>query len=258
MTTPIAAINLRKEPAYRREAFVSGLKRVGYSAVCMNKTDHWQPKGPQDLLVVWNLKRGRDEEDAKTWEKRGGTVIVTENAYLQKVDKSSYAISTHGHNGSGWFPVSDEDRFNKLGYEIKPWRVAAGMHLVCGQRGIGSALMASPPQWGEKLVKKLVHARLRPHPGNFKPKVPLLTDLEHVGVCHVWSSSAGIVALLEGVSTTHLAPHWICEGAGGPLNDAREAALNRMAHSQWSVAEIESGEPFARMQAHNWGPREWR
>lgn len=257
----IAAVQLRREPAYRREAFEKGLKRLGYSVVT-NPRDVPRPNGPQDLLVVWNLKRGVDELDAKLWEQRGGTVIVTENAYLQKIDKSSYAISTHGHCGSGWFPVDPAGhRFSALGYNLKPMReMKTGYVLICDQRGIGSTLMASPPSWGAKMLQKVqggsgLVAKLRPHPGNFAPKVPLLTDLAGAHTCRIWSSSAGVVALIEGVHTIHSAPHWVCENWQVV---GREVALNRMAHGQWSVAEIESGEPFARMQAHNWGPREWR
>jgi hypothetical protein len=205
---------------------------------------------------MWNKKAGRAEADADLWEKCGGTVIVAENAYLQKVDKTAYAISTHGHNGSGWFPTNDEDRFSKLGFEVKPMQTpAAGHILVCGQRGIGSKLMASPPQWAEKFAKKYVAngapVRIRLHPGNFAPGVPLLQDLAGAHRCMLWSSSAGVRALVEGIATRHHAPHWICEGWA----PNRGTALNKMAHGQWSVAEIESGEPFARMQAENWGPR---
>ena len=264
MTQPIAVIQLRKEPHYRRNAFEQGLKRLGYGIVVDTKNVlQMRPAGPDDLLVMWNKKAGLEERQADEWERHGGTVIVTENAYLQKVDKSSYAISTHGHNGSGWYPVGDEDRFSKLGFELKPDRPQVDMKrdlwLVVGQRGIGSKLMASPPQWGEKTFKKLkdlkLNVHLRPHPGNFAPKVPLLDDLKRTGICCVWSSSAGVMALVEGVVVQHSAPHWICSGAGGPH---RGAVLNRMAHGQWSVAEIESGEPFARMQAEGWGPRTWR
>lgn len=261
MIPPIAVITLRKEPAYRRAAFETGLRRLGYFIAVNNRVDQGAPaqfpRGPQDLLVLWNKKRGADEKAADRWEAAGGTVIVTENAYLQKTDKSMYAISTHGHNGSGWFPFDrTEDRFTPLGFPIKDWRRGGHFDLVCGQRGIGSSLMASPPQWGEKKVKQLGRegrpARLRAHPGNFAPKVPLLHDLEGAAWCRVWSSSAGVVALLEGVNVEHDAPHWIC---GGQAGQSREEALNYMAHGQWSVAEIESGEPFARMRAENWGPR---
>jgi hypothetical protein len=57
----------------------------------------------------------------------------------------------------------------------------------------------------------------------------------------------------------HCAPHWICAGAArhgldglaAPLRDdaARRTALHKMSHGQWSVAEIEAGEPLKRILA---------
>jgi hypothetical protein len=251
----LAIIQLRKEPAYRREAFEKGLKRLGY--IVDSEMRNRRPSSRDDLLVMWNKKAGQSEEQADDWERRGGTVIVTENAYLQRIDKSMYAISTHGHNGSGWFPVGDEDRFSRLGFEIKPRQSNAEGHiLVCGQRMVGSKLMASPPQWGEKTVAKLKargekNVRFRPHPGNFVPKVPLFRDLKGCKECVIWSSAAGVQALVEGVPVRHAAPYWVCS------DSSRELALHRMSHGQWKVAEVENGEPFARMRALDWGPAKW-
>lgn len=244
----LACITLRKEPYYRKAAVVDGLKRLGYAI--SDKVTH--PTGKDSLLLAWNRKAGSDDQQATLWEQRNGTVIVMENAYLQRTDKTMYAISAHGHNGSGWFPVGDEDRFSRLGFPLKPWRADSfkGYELVCGQRSIGSPAMRSPPQWGEKWAAKLkakgLPVRFRPHPGNFAPKVPLLTDLVGATACHIWSSSAGVMALVEGVPVYHHAPHWICEGW---KHVGREKALHRMAWGQWSVAEIETGEPFARILA---------
>jgi hypothetical protein len=247
--TRFAHIKVRKEPVYRREAIEKGLKKLGYT---IWPTLH--PDSREDLLVLWNRKRGADEAAADRWEAAGGTVLVLENGYLQKVDKTMYAISVHGHNGSGWFPVGDEDRFSRLGFEVKPWRPTMGGHwLVCGQRGIGSSLMASPPQWAEKTAAKLkkwgLPVRLRLHPGNFAPKVPLLDDLKGAHTCAIWSSGSGVRAIVEGIPVQHSAPHWICAGAGtsGAPEDHRQQALHRMSHGQWSVDEIASGEPFARI-----------
>lgn len=252
-----ATIKVRKEPYYRREAIETGLTRLGYTI----DNDGVFPQSKRDMLVLWNRKAGAEDNAATLWERRGGTVIVMENGYLQKVDKTVYAISVHGHNGSGWFPVGDEDRFSKLGFEVKPWRPVVGGHwLVCGQRGIGSPTMASPPQWAEKTCRALRHAptRLRQHPGNHAPKVPLLDDLACAYRCVIWSSGSGVRALAEGIPVLYDAPHWICSGAATRLSDhlacnpvrplqPREAALHRMAHGQWSVDEIASGEPFARI-----------
>lgn len=260
MIKPFAIITIRKEPFYRRNAVESGLKRLGYRLATETRGAS-SPSSPDDLLVLWNKKRGQEEEWAHLWERQGGTVIIMENGYLQKVDKTMYALSTHGHNGSGWFPTSDEDRFSRLGFELKPWRTDGAYSLVCGQRGIGSSLMASPPQWAERTAAKLMAAKkdiavkLRLHPGNHAPKVPLLHDLRGARDCYVWSSASGVLALVEGVPVLHAAPHWICEGWGKDRETAREVALNHMAHGQWSVAEIEAGEPFAHMRELDWGPR---
>lgn len=249
---PRAVIRLRKDPAYRREAFESGLRRIGCAIADGMGDRDWNPDGVHDLLVLWNRKRGTDEKLADTWERRGGTVLVAENAYLQKTDKSMYAISTHDHNGAGWFPVGPENRFDVLGFPLRnPIERPDGYTLVIGQRGIGSSQMASPASWGEKHMAKLIgrRAKLRAHPGVMRVKTPLETDLAGARDVHIWTSSVGVKALAEGLSVRHYAPHWICSDTGGGL------PLHRMTHGQWTVSEIESGEPFARMQAENWGPR---
>ena len=242
----IAVVQIRKEPFYRRNAVEVGLRKLGYA---IDPVGTPRPKDKRDLLVLWTKKAGVEEQQADAWERNGGSVIVMENGYLQKVDKTYYAISAHGHNGSGWFPIGNEDRFSKLGFELKPWRETEGYRLICGQRSIGSASMASPPMWGEKLAERFksmgVPHRFRKHPGNFASKTPLVDDLKGASVCTIWSSSAGVRALVEGVQVHHSAPNWVCAAGNGPV--ARTQALHRMAHAQWHHEEIATGEPFARI-----------
>lgn len=243
-----AVINIRKEPYYRRDAFERGLRALGY-VIINGPAPGTIPNSREDLLVLWNKKRGPEEQAADTWERQGGTVIVAENGYLAGVDKTYYAISVHGHNGSGWFPEDPtEDRFSKLGFTVKPFHHPSDVHLVCGQRGVGSRLMASPPLWGEHTTKSLrtkygdTKVRFRPHPGNHAPAVPLSLDLARCGTVHIWSSASGVRALIEGHEVIHAAPHWILAVPG-----TLEERLNHMAHGQWHHEEILSGEPFARI-----------
>ena len=234
---PQAEIRIRREPYYRLDAITQGMNRLGFEIV-----PHARP-APGNVLVLWNRKAGRDDTDATAMEAAGGKVLVIENGYLQKVDKTMYAVSLSEHHTGG--PVGDTDRFGPLGFELRHQEAAPfGFVLVCGQRGIGSPTMASPPQWAEKHAESLrrrgMTARVRPHPGNRAPSVPLKADLMGAGACHVWSSNAGVLARVLGYPVTSWAPHWICEGP-------REAAMQRMAWSQWSVPELATGEPFARL-----------
>jgi hypothetical protein len=251
----IALCMIRQQPHYRRHAFETGLRRAGYSMI-----QGGRPAGPEDLLVIWN-RYGACESMARTWEQIGGTVLVCENGYLgvDSEQRQYYAISAHGHNGSGWFPRSGEDRFAKLGIDVEPWRPGGDHILVRGQRGIGTAQMASPVNWHNEAgsaLRKLttLPVRIVDHPGNVSPK-PIPEALDRAGACVIWSSALGVLALVRGIPVFYGAPYWICSGAARPLSEyalgpvrddrARNAELCRMADGQWSVQEIESGAPFA-------------
>lgn len=256
----IAINTIRSDPHYRRAAFDVGLMRAGYKLATKG-----EPESKQDLLVLWN-RQGALEGLADTWETRGGSVLVCENGYCGRddQDRQLYAISVHGHNGSGFFPVGAEDRWSALGIDLAEPRAGGDYVLICGQRGIGSREMASPQQWDDKMVKRvraMGHvAKLRRHPGKLQPATTLEQDLAGAKLCLIWSSASGIKALSLGIPVAYSAPNWICEGAAGfglsaleegvVLDPAtRLKALQRMAHAQWRVEEIESGEPFKRILA---------
>lgn len=253
----IAVNTIRDLPHYRRGAFDTGLKRLGYKLVSSGRaTDR------RDLLILWN-RQGQGEAQALDWEEEGGTVIVCENGYLGRDanDHQFYAIAVHGHNGSGWYPVGESDRFASLGIELEAWRANEKGHvLVCGQRGIGSKTMASPHGWEAKTVARLRamgfdKIRLRKHPGREKPETTLQQDLQGARSCVIWSSSSGLRALQAGIPVCYCAPHWIASGAAvrgldgvrAPMLDdaSRLAAMRRVAWAQRSIEEIETGEPFA-------------
>lgn len=265
---------IREAPWYRRDAFTSGLKAAGFE-VSVRRPDK---PAPGDVLVIWN--RYADYHAlAVQFENQHGLVLVAENGYLSagggapKFDVHPkgpkpgdyYALSRHGHNGSGLWPTGGPERWQALGIDLKPWRAAGEHILVCGQRGIGSPQMASPPGWNETAVARIKAktkrpVRLRPHPGNDAPKRPLAEDLKNAWAVVVWSSGSGTQALCEGIPVFYDAPHWICSGGAvrmreadydAPLTDdaRRLAALERMAWAQWTVAEIASGEPFTRLCA---------
>jgi len=260
-----AVLTIRKEPVYRREAFEQGLKCVGFAL-----GEFSMPADSSDWLVLWNRKRGADEARADAWEAAGGTVVIAENGYLAQVDKTYYAISVHGHSGSGWFPVGDEDRFSKLGFELKQRHPMQGDDIVVrGQRGIGSALMASPPNWARTTAVQIkqcgvtLPVKVYDHPGDKGKFEKDIAALKNAHSLVIWSSAMGVRALVEGVPVLRMAPHWICGSAvprterigrfhnpSMPLIDERLAALHRMSYGQWHFDEIASGLPFARIIEH--------
>jgi len=257
-----AVCTIRAEPHYRRQAFVEGLKAAGYE---VGNFDH--PRDKNDLLVIWN-RQSAEELRADEWEQRGGTVLVCENGYMGRCEQGyqHYAIAVHGHNGSGWFYVGEEDRFSKLGIQLMPWRTEPGYILICAQRGIGSYKMASPHKWEARMFRHLVgmgerQLKIRHHPGKVLPKTTLDEDLAGARVCLVWSSTSGLRALQLGVPVVYDAPHWIgsdCATPGGLRglgklvcdDEARRRAMHRAAWGQRSVAEIQSGEPFVTLREH--------
>jgi hypothetical protein len=255
-----AVVRVRSEPYYRRQAIEDGLRRVGFTVV-----DKCEPNGPEDWVCTWNRKKGTDEQFCDAWEAKQGTVVVLENGYLAKTEKTHYALSVHGHNGSGWFPVGDEDRFTPLGFELKPQRLFNFKEIVIReQRGIGSTLMASPPNWARKTLGSLQNKlkmpfRIAPHPGDKNKAAIDAANLKNAAALVTWSSAMGVRALVEGVPVFYAAPHWICsEGAQrveffpepGFSEGSRKAALRKMSHGQWHFDEIASGEPFARIIAN--------
>lgn len=260
MNTPVAMCQIRNDPHYRKDAFLNGLRKAGYNVVPSAR-----PTRKEDLLIIWN-RYGGFESMADTWERSGGTVLVAENGYIGKDENGHqlYALSASGHNGSGWWVSTGKDRFGKLGVDVKPWKESTpdGHLLVCGQRGIGSRTMASPSNWHYQTANKLKKVTSRPvkvrlHPGNQPPKTALDDDLAGAHACVIWSSGSGVKALVNGYPVFFDAPHWICSMAADHVRNPsvdyevpnrddrlRELALFRMAEAQWSIKELDSGEPF--------------
>lgn len=246
---PTAYNLIRTGPHYRPEGFAAGLAARGY---VVRSSINRQPS-PGDLLVIWN-RYGSFEDRADQFERAGARVVVAENGYYGSDDlgRRLYALSLGQHHHGGAAPRVSTSHL------AAPWRASGEHILVCGQRGIGSRLMRSPDGWGERTAEALRATtkrpvRLRLHPGKDPPKVPLAADLEGCHAVVVWSSAAGVEALLAGVPVFHAAPRWIAEKAATPLAGADlerpflgdpSAGLANALGNQWSISQIASGEAF--------------
>lgn len=251
---------IRAEPVYRREAFINGLRARGFEV-----TTGRPPAGPahNDVLLIWN-RYGEMHDLASQFEAAGGQVIVAENGFLgvDRRDRRIYAIADGAHNGAGFWHVGSEDRFSALKVSLAPWRKAGTHVLIAPNREFGMPGMIQPNMFAEHMVRQLQTVtkrpiKVRPHPGNNPPKIPLAADLVDCWAVVIWSSSVGVESLVNGIPVFCMAPHWIARGStfqnlkmidNPPLETVdREKSMRALAWAQWTVDEIAAGVPFAHL-----------
>ena len=248
---PHANILLHHTSYYRREVFANGLKAHGFSVIY----DRNAKASEGDVLVIWN--RGNAVHNiARRYEKRGAHVIVAENGYLNYADGSkTIALARNHHAGAGDWYVGEEDRWGKLGIELKPWRKDGEHVLVLPQRSIGEPGVAMPRNWIESVTRRLKRITDRPivvrkHPGkNVRRELEL--DLHNAWCSCVWASGAGIKSIVAGVPVFYDFADWIGGPAASkdwsieePFLGDRGPMLHRLAWAQFGWAEIESGLAF--------------
>lgn len=240
---------------YRREEFLSGLARVGFSI------DHLPKRRPEpgDLILVWN-RVGMVEPYVQAYERVGATVIVAENGYISGADgEKRYALAKDLHNGAGSWRIGGPERLERLGLHLLPWRAGGDQVVLLPQRGIGSVNVAMPKGWGHDQLHALARRTrrrilFRRHPGSLKTEP--YADLQNAHCAVTWGSGAAIKALAYGVPVFHAFPRWIGAEASTrldgadlecPMRDdgARLRMFERLAWAQWSMGEIVSGEAFA-------------
>lgn len=257
-----AYVAIREAPVYRREAFISGLRALGYE-IHLGRPDRFDPG---TVFIAWN--RYHENHDTCTRvEQAGGVALIAENGYIGPGGSSPhgmpirewFALARSYHNDHRMLHEGSAARWNALGVDLKPWREGGEHILVCPNRSFGTPGRIMPPHWADEVAERLSRlthrtVRIRPHPGNTAPAKPLADDLAGAWACVIWASSAGVHALVAGIPVICEAPSWICKSAALKsvddiyarldLSALRLAAMHRLAWAQWSLAEIQSGEAF--------------
>ena len=253
-----AFVTLKDTPHYRRDAFMTGMEACGYR---VERPASNAPR-PDDVLVCWN-RYGPSRNEAQRFEAAGVRVMVVENGLIgyDRHGWQLYQVAMRYHNGAGdWF-VGTEDRWSRLGVKVKPWRASGRRIVVCPQRIVGNdgvGMPKAPELWAKETVAELKRYTDRPievrlHPGNVTPKPqPDWNDLHAVVV---WGSTAGLKAIVNGVPAFYLMPRWIGAPAArfgldrieDPWIGDRGPMLHRLSWTQWTVDEIATGEPLARL-----------
>lgn len=242
-----AVCTLRRDIAYRRDAFREGLEAAGYTLV-----ERTLKPEPDDLLLIWN-RYGINDYFANLFEKAGAKVFVTENGWLGKSWRNAgwFALSKNHHCGAGAWTVGGPERWDSLNVPLAPWRTE-GERIILAQRGIGEPGLASPPEWAER-IRATYGGRIRKHPGKHAPDISLEEDLKDAGEVITWASGAALKALTMGIPVRAACTKWIGFGAASAMHEplkrddaARLNMFRRLAWAMWTLEEIRTGLPFQR------------
>ena len=233
-----AYLNLRYTVPERREAFINGLKRLGFTIKeCIPvRIDIG------DIFVTWN-RIGWADSVAANFINHGLPVIVAENATWgnEFAGKKWYTLARNYHNTSNCFHIGDDARWDYLGIALKPFKDEKGV-IILHQRGIGSPPTTMPNNWATR-AQAQHGGTIRHHPGRIKNSIPLELELQKYGTAITWGSGAAIKALMMGLQVKADMPNWI--GDQDNTEQGRLDMFRRLAWAQWELEEISVGNAFA-------------
>lgn len=245
----------------RTSAILAGLKAAGFD---VHDLHQWRGRGPLgdeypvtsplDLLVTWTRHTGPIDAACSNFEKRGGRVLVCEEAHIRHPIRKElggeqhFCLSLHDHNGAGINHPNAGDRRLQEWLRRDPegplnWKPLWHLYtsykfnrvLVREQRGIGSPKVRVPnPQWHLQMVKALQNLlagfKVEPltHPKNLKRagvRVPPPEEIfRDVAALVTWNSHTGAEALAQGVPVVNCCPYYFFGGACRYAGDAKSVA----------------------------------
>jgi hypothetical protein len=255
-------------------AIRAGLDRIGIEHTSMDSS--------ADVAVIWSmLWAGRMKPNQQIWElyqSTGRPVIVAEVGMLRRGLTWKLGI-----NGTGLTADYGQelilDRASTLGLNTKPWTNAGYNIVVACQRSDSEQWTGQPPTiaWLTETARKIrQHSDkpivIRPHPRQRIANIPGCViesprpipgtyDSFDYDQClkTTWAvinhnSGPGTQAILNGVpafvgSSSLAAPVGNQDLAQieNPLRPDRTQWLEKIAHTEWTLAEIESGVPLRRL-----------
>lgn len=160
-------------------SFSKGLEKHGHEI-----QNH---SGKGDVAVIWSvLWFGRmrfNEQVFNNYTQQGKSVIVLEIGNLKrditpegKDPRSTWKIGINGINLPNYFVKGkDSERFNKLGLELKPWKISGDHILICSQHEKSEQWKGMPTSdiWVEQQIKEIRKYTDRPIRIRQHPRFPL-------------------------------------------------------------------------------------
>jgi hypothetical protein len=141
---------------------------------------------------------------------------------------------------------SNGKRLAKLGVRVRPWR-KNGKHIVVCPQSDEFMRMVDWPNWRGDMLKDLRKRTDRPLVIRTKKSPPLALDLKNAWLLVTHSSTAAIEALVAGIPVIVTdcrcaAARFTSKMVEAPaMLDGREDLAERLADSQWTLAEMRAG-----------------
>jgi len=255
-------------------AIRAGLDRIGIEHTSMDSS--------ADVAVIWSmLWAGRMKPNQQIWElyrATGRPVVVVEVGMLRRGFTWKLGI-----NGTGLTADYGQElianRASALGLSTKPWSNAGYNIVIACQRSDSEQWVGQPPTvaWLTETARKIrQHSDkpmvIRPHPRQRIANIPgcVIVSPQPVPGTYdsfdydqclktTWAvinhnSGPGAQAILNGVpafvgATSLAAPVGNANIADieNPLRPDRTQWIERLAHTEWTIPEIESGVPLLRL-----------
>lgn len=252
-------------------AIERGLQALGHTIVKHDMS--------ADAAVIWSmLWTGRMRNNREVWQAyQGRPIYVAEVGMLQR--GQTWKI---GLGGTGISSYNTQDlipgRAAQLGLSLQPWKNGSNI-VIAMQRGDSQQWSGMPKidDWLDSTVKQIrkhsdKNIVVRPHPRSAcripagclidRPQFTLgsYDDFDYHRVledahCVLnWNSGPGPQALLAGVPVfvgpTSLASpvaNWDLAQIENPTKPDRTQWIEQLAHTEWTLPEIETGTPFKRL-----------
>ena len=255
-------------------AIRAGLDRIGIAHSSMDSS--------ADVAVIWSLLwAGRMKPNQDVWnlyQSTGRPVIVAEVGMLRRGFTWKLGINGTGINAD-YGKETIPNRAGVLGLTTKPWTNAGYNIVVACQRSDSEQWTGQPPTiaWLTETARMIRQYSdkpivIRPHPRQRIANIPGCViespqpipgtyDSFNYDRClqTAWAvvnhnSGPGTQAILNGVpafvsSTSLAAPVGNLDIANieNPSRPDREAWLETIAHTEWTIPEIDSGLPLLRL-----------
>jgi len=234
-----------------------------------------------DVAVIWShLWSGRmryNQDVWKTFRDSGRDVIVLEVGMLKR--GRTWKMGLNGVNRRAWFGQSLQDnRAQTLGMHLQPWQQGKNI-VIAVQRGDSEQWsgLPEPRVWVEQTVAEIKSVTdrpivVRPHPrqriagiagvtvrdprplANTYDSFDFDTDLANAWCVINENSGPGCQSVISGVPAFVGADSLAAPVANLDLSDIekpwmpdRTAWLEDIAHTEWTIEEIATGQPFGRL-----------